>query len=250
MDTNWLYQIISNAVSAFFSEIFFSSLGLGFFGLVTGIIVVIVLKRRGMLSRPNTMWSFVAKLNYLYLPVCFAGMFAVVGAIYGLQSQAEDWIDFSAGPVMAFGENALPVVEKMGHELSTRSDLDDALYLFADEFFEDYGVLDFTLGFVFKHCIHMLLGEFGYPETVAGLIQMSQEHNFAAPTAETLQRIPDAVKSYSGVFFNKVYLNVFFSMFPYLLIPIAEYILFLLITRFQTRNDETLGTEEISPVYV
>ncbi len=250
MDTNWLYQIISNAVSAFFSETFFSSLGMGLVGLITGIITVIVLERRGMFSRPNTLWPFIAKLNYLYMPVCFAAMFAVSGAIYGIQSQAEDWIDYSAEPVIAFGEGVLPIVEKMGQDLSSHSDLDGALYLFADELFEEYGFLDFTLGFIFKHGIHMLLEEFGYPETIDGVVKMSREHDFAEPTTATLQRIPNAIKSYLGVFFNKVYLHAFLSMFPYLLIPLAEYLLFQLISRVRNREEETSDLQGASPVYV
>ncbi|MBV6655912.1 MAG: hypothetical protein KI786_19220 [Mameliella sp.] len=250
MDLNWLYQTASNAISTIFSEIFFTSLGMSFLGLVSGIIVIVVLRRKGVFSRPNMFWSFLAKLNYLFIPVCFTALFGVLGGIYGLQSQTEEWIDYSAQPVMAFGEQILPVVGEMGEELSAYSNLDEAISGFSEANLNQGGFFDFTIGYMLNHGIHMLLEEFGYPETVSGIIQMTKENNFSEPAAATLQRIPEAVKSYHGVFFQKIYLTTILAFVPYLLIPIAEYALFLIISSFKSRNSRIAKVEDLNPAHV
>ena len=250
MDLNWLYQLVSNAISAIFGEIIFTSLCMSFLGLVSGIIVVVVLRRKGVFSRPNMLWSSLAKLNYLFIPVCFTALFGVTGGIFGIQSQTEEWIDYSSKPVIAFGEQILPVVGKMGEELSAYSNLDEAIYGFSEANLNQNGFFDFALGYIFNHGIHMLLEEFGYPETIGGIIQMTEEQNFSEPAAATLQRIPEAVKSYHGAFFQKIYLQTILVFFPYLLIPIAEYILFLMISRVKHKNPGITSVEDVSPVYV
>lgn len=250
MNISWLTEMISDAISYFFGVVFLTTAGAGIMGLITGIIVVVVLGRKGVFTRSFAAWTSFAKLNYLFIPVCFTVMFGLMGAIYGVQTQMDDWVDNAAMPITAVGENVLPMVGFMGRELNTYGELDDAIYTYVDEMFEGYGYLDRTCGFFFSHYTHMLLNEFGYPETVAGLIQMANTHDFASPSPAAIQRLPNAVKSYYGVAFRDGYLHVFWMVLPYLLIPVGEYVLFRLIEKWGKKEAHQGINFEEAPMYV
>jgi heme/copper-type cytochrome/quinol oxidase subunit 2 len=79
MNINWLYQEISGAISNFMYTWFFTFIGIGVLGLIIGIVVVVALEYRKMFERPNSFWGFLAKLNYIYTPVCFAALFGLLG---------------------------------------------------------------------------------------------------------------------------------------------------------------------------
>jgi len=250
MDISWLTEMISDAISYFFGVVLLTTAGAGIMGLITGIIVVVVLGRNGVFTRSFAAWTSFAKLNYIFIPVCFTVMLGLMGAIYGVQIQMDDWVDYTAMPITAIGKKALPVVQFMGAELSTYGELDDAIYDFADTMFEGHGYLDRACGFFFNHYTHMLLNEFGYSETVAGLVQMANAHDFANPSPATIQRLPNAVKSYYGVAFREGYLHVFWMVFPYLLIPVVEYALFWFIDRTRKKEEGLLDFEGIKSEYV
>jgi hypothetical protein len=250
MNFSWLTEMISDAVSYFFGVVFLTATGAGVIGLIAGIIAVIVMGRKGVFNRPYAAWTSFAKLNYIYTPVCFTVLFGLMGAIYGVQTQMDDWVDSSAWPITVVGEHVLPMVEFMSRGLNTYGDLDDAIYTYVDEMFEGYGYLDRSFGFFFSHYIHMLLNEFGYPETVAGVQQMADAHSFTNPSTVTLQRLPSAVKSYYGVFFRKVYIDALWAVFPYFLIPAAEYVFFWFVSRSRGKEEDILVFEGVASEYV
>lgn len=251
MSFDWLYQEISASISNLFHIWYYTVLIMGAFGLIAGIILVTILRHKKAFQRPYSLWTFVAKLNYLYTPACFAALFGLFGAIYGVQHRVDRLLDYSANSISASGTEMLPLIDTLAPHLNAAADLDDAIYGFLEKessggYFENQ-----VLGFIIKHYTYMVLNELGYPSTVEGVRQMAQENNFKAPTEGLIQKLPSAAKAYCGVFFSRAYLNAFLEVLPYLLIPVAEFALFWLISsRFEKDEGDGYLFEEEQEVYV
>lgn len=224
MENGILKEGASYSLAGIYYDMFYSAIIVGAVGLIVGVLVMLFFKDRKAFIRPNSLWTFIAKLNYLYIPACFAVLFGLFGAVYSFQSKVDNLVDFSAETFMKSGEKALPSIDSMVHQLNTFSELEDEIYKFVQEGepTESY-YLNRVFGFVTYHYTSMLANELGYPYTVAGVQQMAKENNFSDPDEDLLLQIPIAAKSYYWVFFRRAYWDAFWTVFPYFLIPVGEY---------------------------
>ncbi|MDR1080391.1 MAG: hypothetical protein LBQ79_05395 [Deltaproteobacteria bacterium] len=64
----------------------------GAIGLAAGIAIVMRLRRRGFFKRPSSFWSAIAKLEYAWTPLAFAGGMALLAGVYGMSRLTSDYI--------------------------------------------------------------------------------------------------------------------------------------------------------------
>jgi len=251
MENGILYEDASYSVAGIFYDMFYMGIIVGAVGLIFGVLVTLFFKDRGMFVRSNSTWSFIAKLNYLYIPVCFAALFGLVGAVYSFQYKVDNLVDFSEESFMRSGEKFLPAIDSLSHQFNTFSELEDEIYeAVREDSATDFYYLNKLVSLVVYHGIKMLTNELGYPDTVAGVQQMAEENNFSNPSEDLLRRLPEAANSYYWVFFRSAYWNAFWTVFPYFLIPVGEYGLFLLVVRVNRTNGRKTDLEKDTPGYV
>ena len=236
MNFDWLYQEVSGSISEHFYVWCYTVLITGAIGLVLGIVLVAILRSKKAFQRPHSLWTLVAKLNYLYMPICFATLFGLFGAIYGIQNRVYSLVDFSTNSISALGTEMLPLIDTMAPNLNSFDDLKDAINRVVYEEHSDDYYKYLMVSFIINHYTQMMLNELGYPSTVEGVRQMVQENNFEAPGEDLIQRLPNAAKSYYGIFFTRTYIDAFLALLPYLLIPIAEFTLFWLVSFLNKRT--------------
>lgn len=231
MENGIIKEGASYSIVGIYYDMFYSAIVVGAVGLIVGVLVMLFFKDRKAFIRPNSLWTFIAKLNYLYIPACFAALFGLFGAVYSFQSNVDNLVDFSAETFMRSGEKALPAIDSMVHQLNTFSALEDEVYKYVQEVesTESY-YLNRVFGYVTYHYTRMIANELGYPDTVEGVQQMAKENNFSDPDEELLRQMPEAAKSYYWVFFRRAYWDAFWTVFPYFLIPVGEYGLFRLVS--------------------
>lgn len=231
MENGILKEGASYSIAGIYYDMFYSAIVVGAVGLIVGVLVMLFFKDRKAFIRPISLWTFIAKLNYLYIPACFAALFGLFGAVYSFQSNVDNLVDFSSETFMKSGEKALPVVDSLVHRLNPFSELKDEVYAVVQEEkpSESY-YLNRILGSLSYHYVVMIANELGYPETVKGVQQMAKENNFSNPDEKLLRRLPEAAKSYYWVFFRGAYWDAFWSVFPYFLIPVGEYGLYRLVS--------------------
>ncbi|MCR9098978.1 MAG: hypothetical protein NXI25_03440 [bacterium] len=231
MENGILKEAASYTIAGIYYDMFYSAIIVGAVGLIVGGLVMLFLKDRKAFVRPVSLWTFIAKLNYLYIPVCFAALFGLFGAVYSFQSKVDNLVDFSSETFMKSGEKALPSVDSLAHRLNPLFELKDEIYAVVQEEkpTESY-YINKILGGLSYHYVVMIAKELGYPETVEGVQQMAKENSFSNPDEALLRRIPKAAKSYYWVFFRGAYWDAFWRVFPYVLIPVAEYALYRLVS--------------------
>jgi hypothetical protein len=127
---------------------------------------------------------------------------------------------------MASGKEMLPVLHTVAPRLDASTDLDDAVYRLMEDGYRGSYVEKKILSFVINHYSQMVLHGLDYPRTVSGLRQLARDHQLEEPDSQLLQQLPGAFKSYYGIFFNGLYKKAVLDLLPYLLIPVAEFMLF------------------------
>jgi len=85
------------------------SFAFGLFGLATAIMMVRLISKKKGFDRPFALWSFVAKLNKLYLPLLAMVGLAAIGAVYGIN-------DFINGQVEAAVYNSVDQVNAIAQQ--------------------------------------------------------------------------------------------------------------------------------------
>jgi len=109
MDTlSWLLENGLSHISSAFTNFFLY----GFLASMAGLALSIFLIKAGntmhLFERSNGLWTFIAKLNYLVLPLSFSLFFGFTGGVWGVHSAAENYIDESTAPLIDHATAFLP----------------------------------------------------------------------------------------------------------------------------------------------
>ncbi len=80
-------------------------------GLVIGIYLVKRFGQQGLFNRSNPFWTFIAKCNYVLLPLALLITGLTQGGIYGAHHTAEVWIEQTTTPIVDYAENYLPQLQ-------------------------------------------------------------------------------------------------------------------------------------------
>lgn len=226
MDTlNWLTNEISNIFSSLVWSAFTWASIFGLLGFISSIFMVRFLNKRGYFQRANKVWTFVAKINLVYLPLILPIYFAAMGAIFGVHQTTNTWIEKTTEPVAAYAVAFVPAIQELGTHLNTQLTLEEALtqelakgQIVTSNSWEQEMQTQYN-----NAIVTTLLDEFGYPHEVDGLIRLLREQNLSELNASFFASIPSAIQDYCGYYFWMAYGYVWAVFFPFFLISLAEF---------------------------
>lgn len=227
---------IFNQVSALVSTLISNALIYGFFfavlGLVGGIILMVKFNRNGGLDRRHDIWTFLAKINLVYVPILLALFLGSGGLVVGVQKTCNNWIDASTQPVVEYANMYLPTLKAAAMELDINSalTLEEMIALELGDHQEVAGD-SYTSDLMFHYnsaIAGALLEELGYPRELDELVKVMRSLDLSRIDINFFNRIPDSIKSYAGGYFFILYKMIFLGFLPFLLIPGVEYGLHLL----------------------
>lgn len=226
MDTlNWLSNEIANIFSSLVWSAFTWATIMGLIGFIGSIFMVRLLNKRGYLQRQNRLWTFLAKMNLIYLPIILPVYFAAMGAIFGVHKTTNNWIEKTTEPVTEYALAFLPTVQQLGTHLNTQLTLEETLnqaLLNEQDLPNDSWEREMQVQYN-NAIVTTLLDEFGYPHEVDGLISLVREQNLAAVDASFFTSLPAAIQDYCGTYFWIAYGSVWIAFFPFFLITIIEF---------------------------
>jgi hypothetical protein len=229
--SNWLYQEILTQASNFIWSIFSNGLLFGFIGLCGGIALVVFMSKRKLFKRSHSLWTFVAKLNYVYTPICLALLMAAMGVIFGAQKQVNRWIDSTTQPIVTYSTVILPTLASLDEQLDRSLTLEEMVI-------QEFGMNEEEAGYKGQAYnrfntvyVKAILAELGYPLEIDGLIRMLREKDLSQVSAASLQGIPVSIKRYCGSYFWAGYVWIWMVFLPFLLIPVGELLIFLIVDR-------------------
>lgn len=229
---NWLLSEITSIFGSAIWSFFSKGALFGLIGLIGGIVLVRGWNKRKAFSRPNKAWTFLAKINLFYIPILFSLLFGVFASVIGIQKTTNNWIKSSADSIQEYAAGYLPEVEKIGQQLIQSADkTEDALYA---KVVEGSGLSKNSMGQKFyywfnRNIISFMLSKLGYSDDVSGITQMVQEKQLTQLNASFFGGVSNNLQNnLVGNYFMAIYYGLLAIFLPFILIPIGEYVVYLL----------------------
>jgi hypothetical protein len=233
---NALFEAMGSLIIQVTGNVLMSGLGWGITGFILGIILVVQCKKRQTFARSNALWSFVAKCNYVLIPIALGGLGLTQGGIMGAHNTVNEWIDMTTEPIIEYVADYLPAFQQfMNNTMTNNPDQHITLEQAVNQFnqSEATGIKQIIISNVNIGVLSAAL-ELA-PNTPASdfaepLIMLSQTDIYNLQKKD-LSVLPMTLKAVSGFYFGSVYW-VFFAPFGlYFLVVFGELMFYRLIRK-------------------
>jgi hypothetical protein len=235
MDTlQWLLNKITQYLADLFFALLTYGVSFGLLGLFLGITLVIIAGKSGVFRRPSGLWKVLAAINYVYIPLVLASMGAFWGTIYGAHSSANQLIENNAKPLAEYGgiywNQAIAIVPEIPWEQHHDKTLAEILAVemakrlgtVPDTEVHDYFVK------VNVAVVEHLLQEADIPSSLRDPLTIIRTLQNKRLPSNVFIGLPRTILARSDDFFSLKYAWVFGLFLPFLLLPVAEYLVFRL----------------------
>lgn len=239
---SWLIEAVQEEITRVILTVTLTSMGWGFLGLVLSIVLLVVATKRKWLNRPYWIWTFFAKLNFVYLPILFITFGSSLGLIHGIQRVADDFLERIAVPFEEYAniyiqdlhvripdipwesyadlslEEMIAIMVMEETDLPPDSYVADAIILMHVGIWEQ--VLDeLEVPDALRH-----------PMGVASILEASRGQTFS------MELIPAILQNLSDNFFAAKYMIVLFFFLPFVLAPFAECLIYIFLIKSGPQN--------------
>ncbi len=202
-------------------------------GLVTAILFINYGRRRRWFNRSFGLWTFVAKLNYLYLPVLFVVFGGSAGILSGVHSAAGDIVDAASGEFIKHGQETMMQIQDMvvhsKIEIAgmTAQDLVDAHLKAQDNLGYFSGIVVRACNMMFvRHCFKKM----GATEALNDPFAMGQAFSSNNFTTAVLSIPSMAVHAHLDYIFIGFFMAMCAAFSTFFFLPLAEFGLHLLVS--------------------
>ena len=230
MDTLfWIFENFSNILDNALTNFFFYGFLASMSGLAFSIYLIKKGKKRSFFQRSNGLWTLVAKLNYVVMPIAFMLFFGFTGGIYGVHTSMESFIDETTEPILEYATTFLPEFHDFVKQNPNRfQTIEQAVDAFEKSPTTSRKVQTAQASF----------GGFGVMVAEGLLESMGKRADMVAPVValsqidiNNIQRndldiLPLSLKSICAYWMIPIYWAVFLPFFFYLLIAGGEFLLY------------------------
>lgn len=226
----WLASEALSLGGSFVWNFFSSGFFYGFLGLLLGVVLVVLLRRKGHFKRPTTLWRVLVKAQYIFIPLLLASAFSTFGAIRGIQSTINGWIDDSAAEIQAYGESYIPSIKAYAESAASTAGggeewLKESILEGAG--LEENSMVEKFYVIVNRKIIGYALEQMGLENNSQGLGQLATEGNMQKLSSMSFGGVTGYMKNgFVNAYASGIYWSVavFFGFLAFL--SIGEYLLF------------------------
>lgn len=233
---NWIIETVTaHLFSAIFNMCLYAGIA-GIIGLILGIYLVRKGGKKGFWERSNSIWSAFVKLNYVFIPVVLFSFFGLMGSILGLHSSTENFIDDATEPIVTYAKGYLPEIQTVVNDISGHSPTNVDQVVSAHLAKNGRSSGGFVNSCIFQFNLWTIEAAIE-GMSPAGASAMAEPLMILASTdihnldENVFQIIPSTIKGFCAYYFFSAYSWAFFLFLPFLLIPVGEYILYLVFLR-------------------
>lgn len=246
MDTfKWFIGEISGQFTYAAGSIFWNILLFGFLGFASGIALIVVGRKRGWFKREYRLWSFVAKLNYLYLPLLLMVFGGVTGSFYGAKKTADRFVVKVATPLAGYAQEYASNIQSYLPEPQWAIENDMTLdEMIAHGVKEKGGLKPGSFSHMAAVAINVtivghVLDELGMPELVRDPIGAVRALREATYQAAMFSGMTPKLQSVCGYSIWLKYKIVLFLFLPFLLLPVGEYLIHQIFKGLRGKGKQT-----------
>lgn len=235
MDT---LQWLLNEIGTYLADLFFSllkySILFGVIGLIGGLAFVFVAGKKGLFRRPNRMWRILAALNYGYIPLVLVCLGVSLGVVYGTHVCVGRFVDNTAKPMAKYGQAYMTQAMQLVPEIPWAQYEDQSLdQILALEMAQQMGVPPgseahqyFCL--VNEAVVKHALDEAGVSNNLRDPLAVLRALQNQRLASNAFIGLPRTIHEQCDAFFLLKYGGILLIFLPFLLLPLAEYVIYRL----------------------
>jgi len=213
---------IANSASTLILTIF-SGIALGF---IIGLVLVIYGGKKNIFKRSNGFWSFIAGLNYVYIPVLLTILGGFMGTVGGAHKIAGNFIDVSTQPIVEYAQGYLPEIQNFVNTQIGASRGQDIQVeeLIAMHMTNDLDLEADSYEYQAMYKINeAVMGTYLTFADVPGSIGDLRTMDLTNMPPEVFYVLPDTLHEVCDGFFLFKYWGVFLMFLPFIMISVLEY---------------------------
>lgn len=232
---NLLLNEIGNlSTSLLLTTVFYAMIG-GIIGLVISIYTLRKASKKGWLDRSNSLWSFVAKLNYILLPVVLVLIGISQGGIWGAHTTAEKWIDEATTPIIDYLEVYVPEMQQFCDNYVLNQPIGQTKVTVGDLVTLQEKKSNTSSGYVLRQVkiqgLTALLNFAGPLGDMVDPIDKISKIDITDLNRSSFDVFPSSLKAANSYYFGYFYLTCLAPFGTYFMIAIGELVLFFLLGR-------------------
>ncbi|MEM7656001.1 MAG: hypothetical protein AAF399_07720 [Bacteroidota bacterium] len=235
----WFIDNLLNELQLAFWNLAGHSFLFGFGGFLIGILLVIIAGKKRWLKRPMKLWTFVAGLNYVYLPILFGVIGGCLGVVKGIHATVDRYIDVVSEPAITYAaeytgaviawlpeadwseEEDVSVDVWITDQMAAQMDVEKDSYQYA---------LATTIN---RSILHAAMDSYGVPREINHPMELYRACQRQEVRESMFGQVPVLLHVACARFFWTKYLMVWAIFVPFLIIPLAEFLLFLMVSLFR-----------------
>ncbi|HEX6041160.1 hypothetical protein [Longimicrobium sp.] len=198
-------------------------------GLVAGVGLMIVCRRRGMLRRDVPAWAWAARLHFVYVPLLMLTLGGALGSVYGAHRVTRRAIDHGSASMLAYAHGYLPALQaSIDATIGARGDGEPVTVetLIARQMQTDHVRNRFARAALYQlnvAIVHHAIDQVNAPEAARRPIEALRHLDLAKVEPRMYEMLPRTLHATANAYYMGKYLFVWMLFAPFLLIPVAEY---------------------------
>lgn len=219
---------LAGSAAGGFGKMLLAAFVFGALGLALGAVLVTYAGRRGLLRRDSRPWGWMARMNYVYVPLVFALLCGSLGSVYSAHRAVRRTIDRTTEPAIAYARGYLPALQAaLNEKLAKPRGSGTTVETLVAEHMGTGGFGNpLTREVVYRlnlALVHAALDQVRLPEGAQGPVEALRHADLTALDSRAFQALPRALHGAANSFFYAKYVFVWMLFAPFLLIPAAEY---------------------------
>jgi hypothetical protein len=217
----------------------------GVLSFVLGIGLIIWAFRRKWLHRPYTLWSVVAGLNIVYVPLLLGFLGGMLGFTHGVHVTVDRYIDGVSDLAIPYATEYSQQVIALLPELPWSPENDRPLEVSIAEGVAEYFQFNTQTNsyqlilFINGTIIRYVLDTYGIPQGVRNPASLYRLFQTQQVQESMFNGFPIVLHNACYRYFQSKYLLIGGLFLPFLLIPFAEYLLFWLVSNSLARRKQS-----------
>lgn len=217
-----IQEQIANAVSTLLGSIL---LGVAL-GFIIGLVIVIYGGKKKVFRRSNGFWSFIAGLNYIYIPVLLTVLGGFLGTVGGAHKLSGNFINSSTQPIVEYAQGYLPEIQnfvntQLGANKGQDIQIEEliAMHLTNDLNLDANSYEYQAVNEINQAIMGTYLTFADVPESISGLRTM----DLTNMSPDVFYVLPDTLHEVCDGFFFFKYIGVLVMFLPFIMISVLEY---------------------------
>ncbi len=231
-NVTWLTEQVIALAAGIGGNFLYDGFWYGMLGVLLGILLVLFLRKRGLMRRPNLLWGWLTKLQYLFIPLLLGALVGTFASISSVRSTLDSWVEGSTTELKNYAESYIPEVERIAGAMAASGNTSEKAL--RQQILGTGGAPDNSVARTFFYSVNRkIIGYFlntmGLEDNAGSVSELAEPGYLTRLNQASLNSMSTYVKSgLIAPYANGAYWILIIFFIPFLLISLVDFVLLMI----------------------